>query len=139
MLNRYEIINLVSNYLNQNINNLIINESINEIYLSNFSPESYFNFISNLNRELKPTQETLFLLETNIFYKFCKKSIFELLLNPNTFYHKYSEFKLETCNTRLNYSDINKIFLKYKIKLLQINNPRKAHRFSRGMDSGFIF
>ena len=22
---------------------------------------------------------------------------------------------------------------------LQINNPRKAHRFSRGMDSGFIY
>ena len=22
---------------------------------------------------------------------------------------------------------------------LQMNNPRKAHRFSRGMDSGFIF
>ena len=94
-MNRYQILNYLSNYLDKYTPDTIFKTTINEYLLDSDNPSNDLEFLFiklNIKENLN--------FQTNIFYKITKENIVEVLFGNNNFYFNYEVNKINICKNK---------------------------------------
>ena len=108
-MNKYEIINYISNYLDKNNPDKEMKQIINNILLNIDNIAEYNNLIFQFSK-LNLLEDLN--IKTQIYYKITKEHPIETLYGNNNFHHDYIPDKVNICNNKTARQYLNEIGIK---------------------------